>query len=1491
MSIQTTASERDESRRKRRSNDTATRTSDADTSEAARETDAPRDTAPTHRNASDRPVDGGSSTADRQPTSRAARLQQGQGNRAVARAAAAARDRRDGTESPEDTVGAGDMRGTARRGNENATDATASTAPEGSGGVESSSSRRQSGSSVRAGTQATPGTSAADVESAAPREQRDTGSQASETGATGEGNRNTTKRAQQEGREPSDHAETNQAAPLANRQGSHAAPTGPQLDGLGVRPKLTVGQPDDQYEREADAVAEAVTAGRAVPASLTGRAGGGDGAVPGLQVDETEEPGQTQSDGTDAKPSHAQGQPSIASSIRSPGAGRSLPEGVRRRIVPALGTGLDEVQVHTGTAAARAASNLGARAFTHRNHIFLGSGESPHDLALMAHEATHVVQQGAASAGHLSESTAPPDVQRVLSQSALQTLSSFTGAIPGWDKFTALLGKDPITDEPVDKPPSEVLEEVVDLLPPWGKSILDALGEYELITDAFNLVQEELKQSDLSVNRVMTLLERAWEQLGFSDLVLGSDEGAIGILKEGFRDLYEDVVTFADDLVEKFLDLIQDVAVDVAERLLSEAGAWELATKVLGRDPLRDEEVDASSTEILEDFLIFFDREQHLEQMREQGTLEETATWLNEQLDQFTDLLGDLRDLIKHTWDLLKPAELPNLSSNLESLVTDAVALLSDVWDFVSTLAKEVLARIKESLLGWLNEFAREHITGFDLLTVIAGQNPFTGKDVARTGERVIQGFITLLPNGREIYQELAETGIVAEAGARIDEAVDDLEITWEYLRGLFVDLWEGFTIEDIAEPPAAFQRIVDTFQEPVTRIVNFVSVVLGEIFRVALKAMNFPSDLLGSIISNVMGAIDAIKTDPLGFLTNMLEAVELGFRNFFDNILTHLVGGLTDWLFEELRDAGLEPPSDFSLGSVLEFVLDVIGVTTDRLWEKLADRVGQENVERIREAMDMVTGIWEFVRDVQRQGIAAIWEYVTSQLRGLWDSVLELAQEWIVEKVINRAIEWLGGLLDPTGVMTVINSFQAFFNALQSAAEYLRNILAIIDDYVSTIVAVAQGQLETGAQTLEEGLASSIPVAIGFLARQLELGDIGQKIKEIVEGVRQKIDQAIEWLLDKAEAGVEKVLSAIGLGGDEEEAAEETETAATEEPEDVEIGETVTFQFGEEVHQLRVRLVAGEPMYEMASRRWRNVELVFESLTEYYAETVQERIEGTEVEEDVDEETDSLAEEISKAKDAIDEADSEGEKRSIAVGVLRKLEQRMAELGDISELRVFEAPPWKINYESLDKYGRATGAEGAPLTPEAHGEGTSPSVEPKGRRLMEPVPNPDYQSGHLVAESLGGLGTPRNLTPLADKSNQEMSTLESSVVEYLVNFLKTDTGEPPVLHYTAIPNYDDSNKSRLETYLVGEVGAEPGSAERLFQNIGDGTLSVSEIHELLGGEAQLDLETVRENETMIRILLAGAFFPVSIDIDIDVKQGPEDYEFETSKDIYNHKD
>ena len=85
------------------------------------------------------------------------------------------------------------------------------------------------------------------------------------------------------------------------------------------------------------------------------------------------------------------------SAVAGKGPGMPLLGEVQSHIESHLGTDLSGVRVHTDDNATGAADAMGARAFTHGSDVFLGSGERPGDMGLMAHELTHVVQQGGAA--------------------------------------------------------------------------------------------------------------------------------------------------------------------------------------------------------------------------------------------------------------------------------------------------------------------------------------------------------------------------------------------------------------------------------------------------------------------------------------------------------------------------------------------------------------------------------------------------------------------------------------------------------------------------------------------------------------------------------------------------------------------------------------------------------------------------------------------------------------------------------------------------------------------------------------------------------------------------------------------------------------------------------------------------------------------------------------------------------------------------------------
>ena len=877
-----------------------------------------------------------------------------------------------------------------------------------------------------------------------------------------------------------------------------------RLHARDVQPKLTISQPGDRFERQAEAVAARVGLEEAPagPAPAISRL-----AAPAAAAGDDEGP------------------PGLTALLADPGPGIAIPAEVRAQIEQHLGVDLGTVQVHTSERAQAAAAQLRARAFTSGGHIFLGAGESAADLPLMAHEATHVVQQqavGVYRAGLQRESDSwLPDF-------VIEEVQDLAHDVPGYTMLTVVAGYDPIANKNVDRSPANLVRGVLGLIP-FGDEIAKRLLDLGVLQDAFRMLDEGLTAHDLTLARIQREIDQVWDELSVSNGISGNIE----VVERHVLGLYRDAMAFIRGVIDAILQLIRDAAVGLAAKLLEGRPVWDLTTKVLHQDPLTGARVDAPTVEILADFLTLIGKQDTLAQMRERGTLQKTADWLDLQLGRFGSLVGELIALFEAAWAAIQPANIAGLPDNLGKLAGDAVALVQRVGAFAADIMVTVLQLVKDSLLGWLSTKAHD-MRGFRLLTVIIGSNPFTHEDVPRTAENLIGGFVALLPGGEETYRKLAEAGVIAEAGAQIEAAISALGISPAMIVDTFLGVWNSLSLQDLLNPIGAFLRVLEKFGEPLLRIIAFAGEVVKVVVVLILKLMNFPSELLGSIISNVVAAIEDIKRDPVGFIINMLQALKTGLFAFLDNVLTYLLSGLADWLFRGLGAMGIQKPADLTFGSILTLVLQVLDVTADKLWARLGKKIGDDVVAKIRAGVGMAGEAFDFVKDVQENGVGAIWKHLESQLGNLWDTLLGMAQDWIVAEIVEKATAKLLSMLDPTGIMAVVNSTIAFFKAVQSVIDYIREILQIVNDYVSTLAAIAAGNIAAGAQRVEKGLAGAVPVAIGFLANQAGLGNVPEKLVELIEKLRELVDKALDWLFDKAMQLGKAALNALGVGGEE---------------------------------------------------------------------------------------------------------------------------------------------------------------------------------------------------------------------------------------------------------------------------------------------------------------------------------------------------------------------
>ncbi len=154
-----------------------------------------------------------------------------------------------------------------------------------------------------------------------------------------------------------------------------------------IQPKLSIGQSNDRFEKEADAIADQVVQ---TPSNKKTAAGNKNTPTQNISTKP-----QIMKSG---KKGGTQASPALANQIaNSKGKGSPLSSASNKTMSNKMGHDFSQVQVHTGEQANQMNQSLNAKAFTHGSDIYFNKGQynpsSTEGKHLLAHELTHVVQQ------------------------------------------------------------------------------------------------------------------------------------------------------------------------------------------------------------------------------------------------------------------------------------------------------------------------------------------------------------------------------------------------------------------------------------------------------------------------------------------------------------------------------------------------------------------------------------------------------------------------------------------------------------------------------------------------------------------------------------------------------------------------------------------------------------------------------------------------------------------------------------------------------------------------------------------------------------------------------------------------------------------------------------------------------------------------------------------------------------------------------------------
>ena len=187
-----------------------------------------------------------------------------------------------------------------------------------------------------------------------------------------------------------------------------------------IQPKLQVGAVDDPLEREADRVAEQVMRMRdpAAPTTPTqSNTGSGSPTLSVSPVAAQRKAALPQDSNTlsSAAGSGMEAPPLVHEILRSPG--QPLDAAARAFFEPRFSHSFEQVRIHTDPAAAASAREVNALAYTRGQDIVFASGQfaptGEPGQRLLAHELTHVVQQGGAEQQSIRRSYLAPSPEHV----------------------------------------------------------------------------------------------------------------------------------------------------------------------------------------------------------------------------------------------------------------------------------------------------------------------------------------------------------------------------------------------------------------------------------------------------------------------------------------------------------------------------------------------------------------------------------------------------------------------------------------------------------------------------------------------------------------------------------------------------------------------------------------------------------------------------------------------------------------------------------------------------------------------------------------------------------------------------------------------------------------------------------------------------------------------------------------------------------------------
>ncbi|MFN8713072.1 MAG: DUF4157 domain-containing protein [Bacteroidota bacterium] len=636
--------------------------------------------------------------------------------------------------------------------------------------------------------------------------------------------------------------------------------------------------------------------------------------------------------------------PHIEEQLKSISGGRPMEPGVRNWMEQRFGVSFAAVRIHTDSQAVRLCNELGAHAFAYGSNIFFNTGkydpESTEGKRLLAHELTHVIQQGyapesnseaAEASAQVQQKSAPelqksaPEVQKMpevqKAEPVAQRLPSGVShaplsvqrgiwdsvndtvrvIVPPWTLITVIFGYNPIIGASVARSPINWFNALLDLVPIVGPAIFNLLRASGLLGRAQQWLDAQLARLP-SLGEIRSTWDRCWEEMGIRHGI----DGNIAIFRRHFGSILSRIANFVGSALAEVVRLLRETLLRPLDNTIKDIPGWTLITALIGTNPLTGESVPRTATNILRGVAAFIPGgEEKFNQLVESRALERAYQWFITETTARNLTWPRIRDTFTRAWDTLQASDILHPIDTFRRLAGIFSPLLTDLVSFCGAALLKLLEFIFEAVMG---------AGGADVLAIIKRaqqsftliiQNPvgFLGNLLRGIGQGVRQFMSRILTHLQQgVIRWL--TGPVARAGIQMPAQWDAkgilffvlqiLGLTYSNIRGKLVRLMGERTVGMLETGFQLVQEIrekgfVEAMKDRISEFFgNFRDMILGRIKSfIQERIVTAGITQLLSLLSPVGAVIQAIiKTyTTIKFFIDKIQQILAFVRSVVDSV------------------------------------------------------------------------------------------------------------------------------------------------------------------------------------------------------------------------------------------------------------------------------------------------------------------------------------------------------------------------------------------------------------------------------------------------------------------------------------------------------------------------------------------------------------------------------------------------------------------------------